>query len=99
LLEGKSARKYASRGQLRTIIIALKLAELEAASRNGNAPLFLLDDLSSELDRERTQKLVRLLAERDNQVWITTTEPSHLSSLPMSQVSRWKVQKGTVILK
>ena len=77
-------------------MIALKLAEVEAARRRGDTPIFLLDDLSSELDRDRTQKLLRMLAERDNQIWITTTDPSYLGSLPMSLLSRWYVEDGVV---
>ncbi|MEC7984649.1 MAG: DNA replication and repair protein RecF [Myxococcota bacterium] len=96
LLDGAVAKKFASQGQTRSIVISLKLAEVEAARRRGDTPIFLLDDLSSELDRDRTQKLLRMLAERDNQIWITTTDPSYLGSLPMSLLSRWYVEDGVV---
>ena len=82
-------RKFASQGQVRSIVLGLKLAELEAARHRGENPLFLLDDLSSELDRTRTRKLVELLSERDNQIWITTTDPKHLGPLPSSSLSMW----------
>lgn len=98
-INGLSAKKFASQGQARTIVIALKFAELEAARKRGESPLFLLDDLSSELDRDRTRKLVQLLMEKDNQIWITTTEPTHLGSLPKSAVSLWNVKSGKVIKK
>ena len=98
-LNGLSAKKFASQGQKRTIVIALKFAELEAARKRGESPLFLLDDLSSELDRERTRKLVQLLMEKDNQIWITTTDPTHLGSLPKSAVSLWNVKNGKVFKK
>ena len=42
---------FASQGQARSLVLALKLAELEAARRQGLSPLFLLDDLTSELDQ------------------------------------------------
>ena len=35
-----------------------------------------MDDLSSDLDLERRKQLVQLLAEREGQVWITTTQPN-----------------------
>ena len=73
ILNGLDARRFASQGQTRSIIVALKLAELEAARLRGEKPLFLLDDLSSELDLERRRNLVKILAEREGQVWITTT--------------------------
>ena len=90
------ARQFASQGQIRTIVISLKLAELEAARIRGENPLFLLDDLSSELDYKRMTKLVQMLSERDGQVWITTTNPNFLSSLPETRLSRFQVENGAV---
>jgi DNA replication and repair protein RecF len=81
-LDHHPARTFASRGQVRSIVLALKLAELRAARARGQAPLFLLDDLSSELDAERTWRLVDELRALDAQVWITTTDPGHLRDLP-----------------
>ena len=96
LMNDMPARQFASQGQIRTIVIALKLAELEAARIRGENPLFLLDDLSSELDYKRMTKLVQMLSERDGQVWITTTNPNFLSSLPETRLSRFQVENGNV---
>lgn len=82
LLDGQPARTFGSRGQVRSLVLALKLAELVAARDRGEVPLFLLDDLSSELDRARTARLVEALAELEAQVFISTTDPSHLGGLP-----------------
>lgn len=95
-MDGVSAKRFASQGQVRSIVLALKLAELEAARIRGENPLFLLDDLSSELDRERTQKLLELLAERENQIWITTTDPSYLGGMPFSKRTRFLVEDGKI---
>ena len=95
-LNGVSAKKFASQGQVRSIVLALKLAELEAARIRGENPLFLLDGLSSELDRERTNKLLELLSERENQIWITTTDPSYLSGMPFSKRTRFHVEHGKI---
>lgn len=96
LINGKLARKFASQGQVRSIVLALKLAEVEAARMRGDTPLFLIDDLSSELDRERTHKLLSLLAQRENQIWITTTDPNYLGSVPFSKRTRFYIENGTI---
>ena len=96
LLQGRPARLYASQGQARSIVLALKLAELLAARRRGEAPLFLLDDLTGELDSRRMRRLVGLLSEMDSQIWITTTDPAYLGPLPPEDCLRWEVSSGTV---
>ncbi|MEC8425710.1 MAG: DNA replication and repair protein RecF, partial [Myxococcota bacterium] len=95
-LDGRSARAFASQGQARSLVLSLKLAELEAARRRGDAPLFLLDDLTSELDRGRMGRLVELLAGLPNQVWITTTDPAHLGPLPAGGTRVVRVRAGCV---
>ena len=96
LINSMLAKKFASQGQVRSIVLALKLAEVEAARIRGETPLFLLDDLSSELDQERTHKLLSLLSQRENQIWVTTTDPSYLGSIPFSKRSRYLVKNGSV---
>lgn len=96
LINNHPARKFASQGQTRSIVVALKLAELEAARLRGEKPLFLLDDLSSELDLERRKKLVQMLSERDGQVWISTTNPNFLGVLPPGRVAKFYVEDGKV---
>ncbi len=87
-LQGQPARRYASRGQIRTLVLALKLAELVAAHRRGAVPIFLLDDLSSELDRDRTRRLIALLEGLGAQVIATTTDPAHLVGAGRTE-ARW----------
>jgi len=81
-LDGHRARSFASRGQVRSTVLALKLAEIVAARERGEIPLFLLDDVSSELDRGRTGRLVGVLRDLHAQVFATTTDLQHLESLP-----------------
>jgi DNA replication and repair protein RecF len=95
-LDGRPARAYASQGQARSLVLALKLAELHAARRRGEAPLFLLDDLTSELDRGRMGRLIDVLAELDNQVWVTTTDPRWLGPLPAQSTALVRVVDGTI---
>lgn len=96
-LGARPARRYASRGQVRSLVLALKLAELVASRERGTVPLFLLDDLSSELDKTRTGRLVGLLADLGSQVLATTTDPSHLRALPSSETLELVVEAGRII--
>ena len=73
-IAGHAARAYASQGQARSLVLAWKLAELEAARAVGEAPLFLLDDLGSELDPGRTSRLVVYLRSLGVQIFLTTTD-------------------------
>ncbi|MBN2799677.1 MAG: DNA replication and repair protein RecF [Deltaproteobacteria bacterium] len=94
LLDGRPARTWASRGQVRSLLLALKLAELQAARERGDAPLFLLDDLSSELDGDRTRRLVSILEGLGSQVFVTTTDPSHIQGLPEADTLHFSVREG-----
>lgn len=73
-LHGQPARAFASQGQARSLVLAWKLAELEAAAAEGETPLFLVDDLGSELDPDRTERLVAVLGTLGAQVFVTTTD-------------------------
>jgi DNA replication and repair protein RecF len=78
-LDGDDLRRFGSQGQVRTAALALKLALLDAAStRSGDAPLFVLDDLGSELDPRRNEALLGLLTETGEQVFVATTSLEHL---------------------
>ena len=73
-LDGRDLTGFASRGQQRTAILALKLAELDLlAELDGRPPLLLLDDVFSELDPDRRAHLVRRIGELP-QAFVTTTD-------------------------
>lgn len=75
-LDGHPARVVASQGQHRALTLALKAAETACiASVRGVEPIQLLDDVSSELDAERTRALFEFLASRRGQLFLTTTRP------------------------
>ncbi len=79
VLDGRDAQKYASQGQLRAIVLSLKIGEIEHLSeRLAETPILLLDDVSSELDATRNGQLFEYLDERPGQVFITTTDPAHV---------------------
>ncbi len=64
ILAGQLARRYASAGQQRTLVVALKLAELELVGQVlGEPPLLLLDDVLAELDPQRQQRLLEAVGQ------------------------------------
>jgi len=96
-LRDRPARTFASRGQVRTVVLALKLAEMVAARARGLVPIFLLDDASTELDAQRTAELVRMLADLGAQVLVTTTDPAALRRiLPASEIELVAVREGVL---
>src|SRR6185295_16102889 len=79
--EGRELRAYGSRGQQRLGLLSLLLAEREElAAERGSAPLLLLDDVMSEHDATRRERLTSLLRQ-DGQAVITTTELEHVPAL------------------
>ncbi len=72
-LNGMSLKHFASQGQHKTFLVALKVAEFFFLKERCNeTPIFLLDDVFSELDEYRSRKLLSL-AESLGQIFITTT--------------------------
>jgi DNA replication and repair protein RecF len=75
-LGGALARSHASQGQLRSLMLALKLAELtEIGERSGDPPVLLLDDVPSELDARRRALLFEVIGRLQCQTLISVTEP------------------------
>ncbi|MFO0756038.1 MAG: DNA replication and repair protein RecF [Byssovorax sp.] len=72
--DGHPARVVGSQGQHRALTLALKAAEAAAIARaRGLLPILLLDDVSSELDGERTEALFAFLGLAQGQIFLTTT--------------------------
>ena len=77
-INGRSARAFASQGQQRSLALAMKLAEGEVCAEIcGEKPVFLFDDVFSELDSTRRAYLSGRI--KDRQVIITTCEPSGIA--------------------
>jgi DNA replication and repair protein RecF len=73
-IDGHPARVVASQGQHRALTLALKAAEMRCITAARDVcPLLLLDDVSSELDADRTRALFDYLALTDSQIFLTTT--------------------------
>jgi DNA replication and repair protein RecF len=74
--DGHPVRLVASQGQHRALTLALKAAEASAiAAARGVEPILLLDDVSSELDPDRTHALFTFLGVARGQLFLTTTRP------------------------
>jgi DNA replication and repair protein RecF len=74
-LDGILVKERASQGQHRAIVLALKLAEIaHLTERLKEPPILLLDDMSSELDRVRSEQLFEAIGRREGQVILTSTE-------------------------
>lgn len=81
LLNGHPARVVASQGQHRAITLAMKTAELRCISAaRGVSPILLLDDVSSELDADRSRALFQFLEGTQSQIFITTTRPELITT-------------------
>jgi len=96
---GRDARLYASQGQQRTAVLALKLAELQFMTEEiGEAPLLLLDDVASELDPHRRHYLLHAVQE-GVQSFITCTDLEDLMVRKWPAEHRlFHVRSGTVAL-
>lgn len=95
-LDDRALAGFASRGQQRTAILALKLAELELLSRlDGRPPLLLLDDVFSELDPARRAHLVRRIGALP-QAFVSTTSLADLDPELVARSTRWRVTPGRV---
>lgn len=94
MIDGISARKFASQGQKRSAAITLKLAESEIIEEiTGNVPIILLDDVMSELDKSRQKYILNHIKGR--QVFITCCDPSNIEGLVAGKV--FNVEKGQVL--
>ena len=86
-INGKNARIFASQGQQRSLALSLKLAEGEITREEfGDYPVFLFDDVLSELDETRRDSL--LLFDTDRQVIITTCEAGVLEKIKANKKIR-----------
>lgn len=97
-LDGTPAADFASQGQARALILAFKIAELRAArERSGQAPLLLLDDVSSELDPVRSARLFEALAAEVGQCVLTTTAARHIELGPEIERRDLELRDGAIV--
>lgn len=91
------AREYGSQGQQRTLVLALKLAELELLeSVIGEPPLLLLDDVLAELDLQRQDHLLNAIGDRVQTI-ITTTHLGSFDALWLNSAQIFQVSNGKIL--
>lgn len=77
LIDRREARKFASHGQQRSAVIALKAAQVQYYSETMGKPLFIIDDIFSELDEQRRRQCLLLFNEA-SQVFMTAADGQNL---------------------
>jgi len=95
---GHDLRAYGSQGQQRLALLALLLAEREVIAAHRSAPpVMLLDDVMSELDRDRRRALVELLCSTPGQSVITATDLEHVPGSSDDDVTQVAVSRGRLL--
>ncbi|HSO93019.1 MAG TPA: DNA replication/repair protein RecF [Candidatus Dormibacteraeota bacterium] len=95
-LDEHEARLFASQGQQRTAVLSLKLAELHyLAEVTGEQPVLLLDDVMSELDPTRRERLLAAL-QPGPQALITAADLNDLPRSILERAAVFRVEKGSI---
>ena len=98
LIGGHHAGNSASRGQQRTAALALRLAEVNLSTeRSGDPPVLLLDDILSELDAGRRERILRAAYHVD-QVLITTPDIDRPTADELPEATRYRLADGVLTL-
>jgi DNA replication and repair protein RecF len=92
---GRPLRTLGSQGQQRVGLLALLFAERDVLGARGRPPLMLLDDVMSELDATRRERLAELVR-AGGQALITTTDVDHVPGVSPSDVNVTSVLDGTI---
>jgi DNA replication and repair protein RecF len=88
---------FGSRGQLRTTLLALKLAEVSwLKEKIGEWPVLLLDEVLAELDDTRRQDLLDRLADSE-QTLLTTTDLGLFSGEFQKTAGLWEIHQGELV--
>ena len=92
---GRALRSLGSQGQQRVGLLALLFAERDVLGARGRPPLMLLDDVMSELDATRRERLAELVRS-GGQTLITTTDAEHVPGAGAPDVQLASVLDGTL---
>ena len=97
-LNKKNMKIFASQGQIRTGALSLKLAQMKALRKmSGEPPVLLLDDVMSELDKERRTRLVKEIS--DYQTFITCTDESDMELESSRRIYHVTAVDGKAVLE
>lgn len=95
IINQKHAHSYASSGQQRTLSLALKLSLAEICKRKNHRIIIILDDVFSELDAKRQNKIMEYL-DKEQQIFITTTSIDDLSEQIIQKSKIMKITKEEI---
>lgn len=100
-LKGFDLKNFASQGEHKTFLVALKLSEFDILNdKKGTNPVLLLDDVLSELDQSRVTKIISHLKEY-GQIFLTTTDKSYIDNLrefyENNEISVFEIEEGKVL--
>lgn len=95
-INNQESTKFASQGQQRTVVLSLKLAELDIITqKTGEPPVLLLDDVLAELDDVRQNYLLKTINNK-TQTIITSVDTLLFDEKFLEEVMIYKVNEGTV---
>ena len=90
------AKNYLSEGEKKNAVIAFKLSEINIFKETTKTnPILILDDLFSELDKEKINKILNLLKD-DMQIFITTTDLKHLEEEKLKKSKIFTIKEGKI---
>ena len=93
----KDLKFFGSQGQQRLAVLAFKLAEIDVFTDvNGTTPLLLLDDIFSELDLRKRNKLLKFISSREIQSILTTTDLKNISKKYLDDSYIYEVKEGKI---
>ena len=96
-INGFNIASYGSQGQQRTVVLSLKLSELELIKeKEGDYPIFFLDDVMSELDEDRRYFLLGLIIDKKVQAFITSINLDYFNSNIKEKSRIFKIEEGKV---
>jgi len=102
MINGMSAKKFASQGQQKTFVVALKLAQYEMMRTiKHTKPILMLDDIFDKLDESRVARLMELVTEDGfGQIFITDTHPERVAEIFNKidmPVKKFQLENGNVL--
>lgn len=96
-INGQESTKFASQGQQRTIVLSLKLAELDIVTqKTGEPPVLLLDDVLAELDDVRQNYLLTTI-NKETQTIITSVDTLLFDEKFLEDVKIYKIENGKIL--
>ena len=97
MCNGVDMGAYGSRGQIRTVMLTIKLAEaIWIKDIRGEWPVLLLDEILAELDTQRRMDLLRRISDCE-QTFLTTTDLDLFSDDYVNKSRIWQIQAGKLI--